>query len=650
MFLYPLNALIEDQLSRIRRACDSVNARAWLDGERGGNRFWFGRYTGATPVSGARENTSKRGELRRRLREMQNEWSQARVSAANSGDDEVLSFFQDPSGSEMWSRWDMQEHPPDILITNYSMLNIMLMRSLETGIFQQTREWLAEDRETNRFHLVVDELHTYRGTPGTEVGYLLRTLIERLGLWPDSPQLRVIATSASMEAKDPRSVEYLQEFFGKSGSSFRIIEGTPGRFPTAPRTPEATRLAAFARRLDGMGLDRATDELATVLGVEARGKTAEQRVAEVMKATGLMERVRAIGEGRAVHGCGIWGRSCSEETPRGLRRHKESFGAWLRLAKNGAAEGKQRPFRYAFTTFSTMQEDYGHALIRSAPVEARTSPKGTSGPPVGRLYTEPRPRCDSCGSRVLELLYCQPCGEVFVGGYRTQDEESHGAWFLSPDFPDLKRAPDRSASLHRRYEEYLVFWPAGKRELARRTRKRPPAWGWDQDGESGLPVASGQSGAEFGPARTWLWRLLGRPDEIAGYVFTAPVGEADAFPSKCPHCAADWARRVGVKSPIRDLGSGFQRIMQILGDTLVREMAPGSGRKLVLFSDSRLDAAKLSTGIKLAHYRDTLRQAAFGAVQEAGAAASQQYREAKQVHSLATELAGLLVKQEELPL
>ena len=98
------------------------------DAERGGNRFWFGRYTGATPVSGPPENASKRGELRRRLHEMHSEWTQARLSVSCSGDDEILSYFQDPEGSEMWSRWDMQENPPDILITNYSMLNIMLMR------------------------------------------------------------------------------------------------------------------------------------------------------------------------------------------------------------------------------------------------------------------------------------------------------------------------------------------------------------------------------------------------------------------------------------------------------------------------------------------------------------------------------------------
>src|SRR5262249_48793340 len=42
-----------------------------------------------------------------------------------------------------------------------------------------------------------------------------------------------------------------------------------------------------------------------------------------------------------------------------------------------------------------------------------TTPPGAEQPPVGKLFTEPRPICDACNSRVLELLYCEPCGEVF---------------------------------------------------------------------------------------------------------------------------------------------------------------------------------------------------------------------------------------------
>ena len=79
-------------------------------------------------------------------------------------DEEMLYHFPNIDGGEMWSRWDMQATPPDILITNYSMLNIMLMRDIESDIFKQTRNWLEGD-STRKFFLVIDELHSYRGTP-----------------------------------------------------------------------------------------------------------------------------------------------------------------------------------------------------------------------------------------------------------------------------------------------------------------------------------------------------------------------------------------------------------------------------------------------------------------------------------------------------
>src|SRR6266576_1909204 len=67
MVLYPLNALVEDQLGRMRTALDSDNVRNWLQARRAGNRFYFGRYTGRTPVSGGR-NAAKTSKLREELR------------------------------------------------------------------------------------------------------------------------------------------------------------------------------------------------------------------------------------------------------------------------------------------------------------------------------------------------------------------------------------------------------------------------------------------------------------------------------------------------------------------------------------------------------------------------------------------------------
>jgi hypothetical protein len=136
----------------------------------------------------------------------------------------------------------MQDNPPDILITNFSMLSIMLMRECDENIFSKTRAWLAgedlqgEERESAKksriFHLVVDELHLYRGTSGTEVAYLLRLLLLRLGLHPNHPQLRILASSASLEPEDPKSLPFLKGFFG--ANQFEIIEGKQQEIPADP--------------------------------------------------------------------------------------------------------------------------------------------------------------------------------------------------------------------------------------------------------------------------------------------------------------------------------------------------------------------------------------------------------------------------------
>ena len=52
LIVYPMNALVEDQLSRLRRALDSPEARSWLADNRDRNRIYFGRYNSSTPVPG----------------------------------------------------------------------------------------------------------------------------------------------------------------------------------------------------------------------------------------------------------------------------------------------------------------------------------------------------------------------------------------------------------------------------------------------------------------------------------------------------------------------------------------------------------------------------------------------------------------------
>src|SRR5450755_2645769 len=99
-----------------------------------------------------------------------------------------------PNDPELFTRHEVQAFPPDILVTNYSMLEYMLMRPLERPIFDKTREWLHSD-PSNTLLLVVDEAHLYRGAAGAEVALLLRRLRKRLEI--PAERLQVICTSAS---------------------------------------------------------------------------------------------------------------------------------------------------------------------------------------------------------------------------------------------------------------------------------------------------------------------------------------------------------------------------------------------------------------------------------------------------------------------
>jgi hypothetical protein len=83
-----------------------------------------------------------------------------------------------------------------LLVTNYSMLEYMLMRPIERPIFDRTRAWL-ENNPKEKFLIVLDEAHLYRGASGAEVGLLLRRLRDRLNIPPD--RFQVICATASFK-------------------------------------------------------------------------------------------------------------------------------------------------------------------------------------------------------------------------------------------------------------------------------------------------------------------------------------------------------------------------------------------------------------------------------------------------------------------
>ncbi|MDZ7759080.1 MAG: hypothetical protein U5L00_02330 [Desulfovermiculus sp.] len=110
----------------------------------------------------------------------------------------------------------LRQSPPDILLTNYKMLDYLLVRA------RDARLWTQNGPETLRF-VVVDELHTFDGAQGTDLACLLRRLKARLG----TPEglLCPIGTSATLGDADSqdRLIRYAQQVFGEPFDQDSVI-------------------------------------------------------------------------------------------------------------------------------------------------------------------------------------------------------------------------------------------------------------------------------------------------------------------------------------------------------------------------------------------------------------------------------------------
>lgn len=566
LILYPLNALAEDQMVRLRRGLDSPEATTWFQ-RHGGHRFYFGRYTGRTPLPGREADVAgKLRKVREKLRE------QARIAHGSELRYQFPNLI-DPGSSEMWDRFSMQSTPPDILITNYSMLNIMLMRDIEKGIFEATRSWLQAD-ESHIFHLVIDELHSYRGTPGTEVAYLLRLLLHRLGLTPDSSQVRFLASSASLD-DSAAGRRFLSEFFGANSKKFAIVSGSPTTSQSARNFGSQARAAL---EQFSQGRWDSTSERVLANSLKQGSSSLEGALSDHLAS--FPSRAHRVSElGRALFG------TPSEQAIFGLLRALQA------TQKLGQAP---LPMRAHF--FFRGIRGLWCCVNPSCQVSERFENR-----PIGKLYGTPRLMCD-CGARVLDLLVCSNCGDIYFGGFRREDNEVVS---LVHEQPILEQVPHDDGT-RKLYSNYAVFWPGSDEPLKGKWSQNRAERRWLQAGldpHSGVLTMGGTCAVPNG----WAYHIPHRkPDQ-----------DFAALPSRCARCDTDFSQ-VGqsqgpvdpteARSPLSHHMVGQQRVNQILASVLLSQIDHAEQRKLVLFTDSRQDAAKLAAGIELEHYRDLIRQ------------------------------------------
>ncbi len=659
LLLYPMNALVEDQMSRLRKALDSDDARKALDGHWGANRIRFGRFNGSTPVSGhpfkidtngqKKANTSKQTELTAEIRDAIDQHQQltaaldaargALRSAIETRSPNVPEYERKVAeleeqvrfvprmtldAGEMFHRWEMQASPPDLLITNVSMLSIMLMRhadpklvgdSADSDMFAATRNWLEEDRENHVFQLVIDELHLYRGSAGTEVGYLLRLLVDRLGLEPTSHQLQILASSASLDAHASSTYSFLGGLFGFSQEAARElfhIEAGDSLHQQPSESPEMSE--DFAARCMQLGQEPASPALLVAMARDFA--VAEQSTAPAERLVAGFWDQHPPGRHRATALPVLLARLF----PRLRSRDQLLAGRGLFAAASAAAalavEVNRPSFPLPRIRFHWMVKNID-GLWATIDTQVHDDRRRT-----GRLLAESIMEVE--GRRALEVLYCECCGTQLLAGYKTPAPVAgHFRRFeLAPMPPAIDGLPESSASTRTDAQPYSSLGVVHLLPRDWTNIDDPTSYCWHQHSEARDEVS--RQPKDRAPAR-WLDASIDPTTGIVEIGTNRPEGcipclwfelDADmeksarlpAMPQRCPSCRIDYSERLGGRSaPIRSFATGLNQTSLLLTKHLMGVMPSGPGRKLVAFSDSRQSAATLANGVEAEQWRHLLR-------------------------------------------
>jgi len=383
ILLYPLNALIESQRERLR---------AWAEGL--GGRVRFALLNGDTP------------ERERDCREKS---------------DRV----------ELRSREAIRARPPEILVTNITMLEYLLLRGADRSILEASQGALS--------WVVLDEAHSYAGSQAAEMALLLRRVRTAFGVRSDD--VRLIATSATIGGED-RVTDKLAEFAGalagQTPGQVEVIEGqeiAPDLPPAGPDTPLDTA-ALNAQPPENLGA-----------------------------ALAAHPRMQALRRALSMQGQPL---SAIAQSLTGDAMARTPAAELLDLAGQALWQGKPLlPWRAHL--FHRAQGGLWACADPACTHRASELVADGADWPFGATYLAPHAACD-CGAPVYEVVSCTECGTLHLQGILTQGAQPR----LDP--PETSESDDFALDLEPE-EEAAVTGPSATGWLAAPTQPGGlPGW------------------------------------------------------------------------------------------------------------------------------------------------------------------------------
>ena len=444
LVLYPMNALVSDQLARLRRILGGTSEEfdsIWRADAPRGRRPQFGMYTGRTPYPGSKQidkrDNEYAGTIQRDLIDIDDADKKklkdhGRYPAKGDLGDFVSRLRRheigwSPDDAELLTRFEMQTHVPDILVTNYSMLQYMLIRTIERGIWEATAKWLREN-PGEKLLVIIDEAHMYKGAAGGEVALLLRRLLHKLGIGAD--RLQFILTSASIPEEDTSAKAFYADMTGKVAANLAIIRGKTTEIVGAGalefdssammEVDLGNLLAGGIQMLDQV------DVFAAAIGLAhpdfASEEEAQNWLGEALPKLLPFRRLDARVRG----GCSTLEELASSVFP-GQELGVEATDVLLNIAALGRDEkgGALLPVRM-------------HMFVRGIQeLTACCNPCCPDAPDDGLALggigiNRPAGRCE-CGAKTYELLTDRNCGALFLKGYSANLEGDFYFWNENPD-------------------------------------------------------------------------------------------------------------------------------------------------------------------------------------------------------------------------
>ena len=495
--------------------------------------------------------------------------------------DRPVTFERYTGQDDEETRERIQRHPPDILLTNYVMLELILTRHRDRRLVRG----LGSLR-----YLVLDELHTYRGRQGADVAMLVRRLREASG----SERLRCVGTSATLsteggyEDRRRKLAEVGSRLFGAEvrpqdviGETLRRV--TPDIDMESPEFVAALADSVQRPRPPQTYVDFEADPLSgwieTMFGLE---RAADDRL---VRARPLAIEGPDGGAARLAAVTGLTKDRC-----------RRAIRSYL-LAGNSLDNPLTGRSTFAFRLHQFISRGDTVYASPESPAERYVTLKGQLFVPKDRKRV------------LLPLAFCRACGQDY---YVVHGAPAEGVQLIKRDLGDTQDEDQRPGFLYLSDERP---WPDGFEE---QLRSLPESW-LDPDGR----IRSNRRKAAPREIRVYPDGTVTRDNDptresVTGWWIPTPF-------RFCLNCGISYEGRLGRDfTRLTTLGSeGRSTATTVMSLATVRYLRedgrlPDRARKLLSFTDNRQDAS-----LQAGHFNDfvqitALRSALWKALHDAG--------------------------------